>query len=182
MSKMKKILDNYSTHIAIPWRDVAAAQRVIFCVYNEMDELKLRAKIGEFEIITQNNNHGWIHYDLTDTFGNWLSDLKYAQSYYKKPEVLTSSIHKYLDYIETEFADLLKRQQVSEEDVVALSGVGAIFGFIKVKDLVDKLSPYVKGRLLVFFPGSFENNNYRLLDGYDGWNYHAFAITSDKEL
>ena len=24
--------------------------------------------------------------------------------------------------------------------------------------------------LLIFFPGSYENNNYRLLDGYDGWN------------
>ena len=36
------------------------------------------------------------------------------------------------------------------------------------------------GRLLVFFPGSYENNNYRLLDGYDGWNYLAVPITADK--
>ena len=147
-----------------------------------MDELKLRAKIGEFEIVTQNNNHGWINYDLTNTFANWLCDLKYVQSYYKRPAVLSSIIHKYLDYMEAQFVDLLKKQQVSEDDVVALSGVGAIFGFIKVKDLVDRLSPYVKGRLLVLFPGSFENNNYRLLDGYDGWNYHAFVITSNKKI
>jgi len=46
---------------------------------------------------------------------------------------------------------------------------------------VDKLAPMVKGRLVVFFPGTFENNNYRLLDGYDGWNYLAVPITADKE-
>ena len=51
-----------------------------------------------------------------------------------------------------------------------------------MKEVVDKLAPMVKGRLLVFFPGSFENNNYRLLDGYDGWNYLAVPITADKEF
>ena len=56
------------------------------------------------------------------------------------------------------------------------------FGFLKVKDVVDKLAPKIAGRLLVFFPGSNENNNYRLLDGYDGWNYLAVPITADKDF
>jgi len=43
------------------------------------------------------------------------------------------------------------------------------------------LSGLVHGRLVVFFPGSFEDNNYRLLDGYDGWNYLATPITPDKD-
>ena len=34
----------------------------------------------------------------------------------------------------------------------------------------------------IFFPGSYEDNNYRLLDGYDGWNYLAVPITADKEF
>ena len=33
------------------------------------------------------------------------------------------------------------------------------------------------GRLVVFFPGQFEQNNYRLLDARDGWNYLAVPIT-----
>jgi hypothetical protein len=64
--------------------------------------------------------------------------------------------------------------------VVALKGVGSLFGLLKIKEVVDKFAPLVRGRLLVFFPGSYENNNYRLLDGYDGWNYHAVPITADK--
>ena len=73
-------------------------------------------------------------------------------------------------------------REIGEESVVALKGVGSLFGFLKVKEVVDKLAPLVKGRLLVFFPGSYENNNYRLLDGYDGWNYLAVPITADKDL
>ena len=64
---------------------------------------------------------------------------------------------------------------------MALLGVGSLFSFLKVKEVVDKLAPKVGGRLLVFFPGTYENNNYRLLNGYDGWNYLAVPITADKE-
>jgi hypothetical protein len=35
----------------------------------------------------------------------------------------------------------------------------------------------VKGRLVVFFPGTLEQNNYRLLDARDGWNYMAVPIS-----
>ena len=76
---------------------------------------------------------------------------------------------------------MLREKNPTCDDVIAISGVGSIFGFIKVSELVDRLSPKVKGRLLVLFPGSYEeNNNYKLLDGYDGWNYHALPITCDK--
>jgi hypothetical protein len=32
----------------------------------------------------------------------------------------------------------------------------------------------------VFFPGVYENNNYRLLDARDGWNYLAVPITMQE--
>ena len=47
--------------------------------------------------------------------------------------------------------------------------------------LILLLTLLVAGRLLIFFPGSYENNNYRLLDAYDGWNYLAVPITADKD-
>ena len=90
---------------------------------------------------------------------------------------------KYLSYIEAEFENFLQDKNVSKGFVVALQGVGSLFGFLKVKEVVDKLAPKVKGRLLVFFPGDMPSpNNYRLLDGYDGWNYLAVPITADKEF
>jgi len=47
-----------------------------------------------------------------------------------------------------------------------------------VSDLMSAVDSSIRGRLLAFFPGEFENNNYRLLDARDGWNYLAVPITT----
>lgn len=181
MSRIKRLIQSYSKYVAVPWRDdAAAAQRVIFCVYNETEELRLRAQVDEFEIATRASGHEWALFDLTDSFPNWLSSQRYAKSYFEKPNFLSTLLPKYLAFIETEFAAFLKSKEATSDFVIAIKGVGSLFGFLKVKEVVDKLAPMVKGRLLVFFPGSYEDNNYRLLDGYDGWNYLAVPITADK--
>jgi len=141
----------------------------------------MRAKIDEFEIVTRQAGHDWAVFDLTDTFARWLGAQRYAKSYFQKPHLLSTLLPKYLDFITEEFSKFLQAKEIEEKSVVALKGVGSLFGFLKVKDVVDKLAPLIHGRLLVFFPGSFENNNYRLLDGYDGWNYLAVPITADRE-
>ena len=183
MSKVKRLVSSYGKYIAIPWRaDAAAAQRVIFCVYNESDELRLQSKIDEFEIVTKQNGHNWELFDLTDSFAQWLTSQKYAQSYFKKPDLLATIYPKYLEYIITSFIQFLEENHADDTYVVAVKGVGSLFGFLKVKEVVEKLAPMVSGRLLVFFPGSYEENNYRLLDSYDGWGYLAVPITADKEF
>lgn len=183
VSKIKRLLQSYRRYVAIPWRsDAAAAQRVIFCVYNENDELRLRAGIDEFQIATRDFDHGWALFDLTDTFADWLATQRYAKKYFQQPHLLDGLMHRYLSYIKQEFEKFLQANKVTEGSVVALMGVGSLFDFLKAKSIVDELAPLVSGRLLVFFPGSYENNNYRLLDGYDGWNYLAVAITADKEF
>jgi hypothetical protein len=180
MTKIKQLINSYSKYISIPWRsDAAAAQRVIFCIYGEKDELRLRAEIDEFEIATRQSGHDWAVFDLTDTFPSWLASQKYANSYFKKPEQLYTLLPKYLAFIANEFDQFIRANSATENSVVALKGVGSLFGLLKVKEVVDKFAPLVNGRLLVFFPGSYENNNYRLLDGYDGWNYLAVAITAN---
>lgn len=183
MSKVKRLVQSYSKFIAVPWRDdAAAAQRVIFCVYNETEELRLRSKIDEFEIVTRQAGHSWAVFDLTDTFATWLASQRYAKSYFQKPHLLSTLLPKYLTFITDEFQTFLIDHEINENSVAAIKGVGSLFGFLKVKEVVDQLAPMVKGRLLVFFPGSYENNNYRLLDGYDGWNYLAVPITADKDF
>ena len=66
MSRIKRLIQSYSKYISVPWRDdAAAAQRVIFCVYNETEERWLRAKVDEFEIVTRQAGHEWAIFDLT---------------------------------------------------------------------------------------------------------------------
>ncbi len=182
MSRISRLIQSYRNYIAIPWRDdAAAAQRVIFCVYNEQEERGLRLKIDEFAIATEEASHSWARFDLTDTFAAWLASQRYAKSYFQKPNVLAPLLPRYLDRISGDFKAFLQERSVGSDSVVALTGVGSLFGLLKVREVVDRLAPLVSGRLLVFFPGSFEDNIYRLLDGYDGWNYLAVPITADKE-
>lgn len=180
MSKIKRLIASYDKFVSVPWKTEAApAQRVIFCVYDEQDERRLRAKSDEFEIATRQNGHGWTLFDLTDSFADWMASQKYSRKYFEKPDLLPTLLNRYRGCIAEEFAGFLERRDIDENHVVAVLGVGSLFGFLKVKEVVDELAPKVPGRLLVFFPGSYENNNYRLLDGYDGWNYLAVAITAD---
>ena len=181
-SRIKQLIDSYARFIAIPWRDdAAAAQRVIFCVYSQADELRLRARIDEFELATKNAGHGWVSFDLTDTFAEWLAGQRYASKYFQQPQLLAPLLPKYQAFIVELLQKAISDAGIDAHSVVALRGVGALFGFLKVKGIVDAVASMVPGRLIVFFPGSYDNNNYRLLDGYDGWNYLAVPITADKE-
>jgi hypothetical protein len=184
VNKLKRLLKSYSQFIEIPWRsDAAAAQRVIFCVYDEADELQLRYRLDEFELATKQAGHDWACFDLTDSFPAWMSKEDYANSYFEEPELLKDLLpEEYLEYIEKNFDDWSAKNPLTDATVVAIQGVGSLFGFAKIKDCIDRLAPKVSGRLVVFFPGSYENNNYRLLDGYDGWNYLAVPITADKAI
>jgi hypothetical protein len=66
---------------------------------------------------------------------------------------------------------------VTDNAVVALFGVASLFGFARVSRLLETVERDIRGRLVVFFPGHFEQNNYRLLDARDGWNYMAVPIS-----
>lgn len=183
MSKIKRLIASYAAYISIPWRDdAAAAQRVVFCVYGEAEELRLRARIDEFELATRQAGHDWAVFDVTDSFAEWMAAQKYAKSYFQKPDLLPSLKDRYLTHIIEGFNTFINSRGVGENTVVAVKGVGSLFGFLKVKEVVDRLAPLVSGKLLIFFPGSYDKNNYRLLDGYDGWNYLAVPITADMDF
>src|SRR5690606_8694710 len=137
--------------------------------YHETEELRLRAKVDEFEIVTRAAGHDWALFDLTNSFPNWLASQRYAKSYFQKPNLLSTLLPKYLSYIEAEFDTFLQDRNVSENFVVELQFVCSLLLILKIKEVVDMIDPRVKGRLLVFYPGSYEDNNYHLLDGYDAW-------------
>jgi hypothetical protein len=182
VSKVKRLIQSYAEFIATPWRDdAAAAQRVIFCVYPETDELRLRARIDEFELATTTAGHRWALFDLTNAFPDWLVSQKYSASYFRKPHLLEQILPNFQEFLRDQFMTFLQGHEADAQTVVAIQGVGTLFGFLKVKGVVDQLAPLVPGRLVVLFPGSYEDNNYRLLDGYDGWNYLAVPITADKD-
>ena len=71
----------------------------------------------------------------------------------------------------------LRDPKADENSVVGCHGVASLYGFTQMSLVLREVEPDIRGRLVVFFPGEFDNNNYRLLDARDGWNYHAVPIT-----
>jgi|APSaa5957512622_1039677.scaffolds.fasta_scaffold27649_2 hypothetical protein len=185
MSKVKRLIDSYTSHIFVPWRSgIAAPQRVIFCVYSENDELQLRYKIGEFRLATMNAGHEWIVFDVTDSLAEWISEHSYKESYFKNPELLDleNNPDEFIEYLSNKFKDYIEINGANENTVVAVSGVGSLFKTVKVRLLVDSFAPLVKGRLLVLFPGTYNNDTYRLLGASDGWDYLAIPLTADSNI
>lgn len=180
-SKIAKLVSTYSAHISIPWASgLASIQRVIFGVYDPSDELRLRANLEEFALATQQAGKKWLLVDVTDAFPKWMAAQEYRDAYFESPEDLAGYQTGELTEFCRALADDVRQQiaNVSEEHVVALLGVGALFGLAKVSALVEGIKDAVQGRLLVFFPGEYlhETHSYRLLNARDGWNYLAFPL------
>ena len=181
-SRVSKLVAAYRQHLSVPWQQgLAAVQRVIFAVYDKADELRLRANVEEFNLVTQQAGKRWLLIDVTDAFPKWMAAQEYREAYFECPEDLAGYQAGEL----TEFFNSLKAQlkaQISVEagpqTVVALLGVGSLFGVVRVSSVVEGIKESVTGRLLVFFPGEHhpENHSYRLLDARDGWNYLAVPL------
>lgn len=181
MNRIERLVLSYSRHVALPWDSaLAGAQKVWFAVYDKADERRLRARLTEFEIATKRAEHSWRLVDLTDAFPRWMAAHSYRDSYFEDPEDLEVALPAFSNHVTTELRAVLEAQDVDDQTVVAVLGVGALFGFSQVSRIVGNTQNAVRGRLLVFFPGEYEPNVYRLLDARDGWNYMATPITANE--
>jgi hypothetical protein len=182
MSKVAKLINSYRNHLSVPWQvDLAAIQRVIFAVYDKADELRLRANIGEFELLTKQAGKRWLLIDLTNSFPVWMSAQEYRDAYFECPDDLAGYGAGELTQFVNDLTNQLKAKISTEADsdtVIAVLGVGALFGLARVSTVVERIKEEVQGRLLVFFPGEYhpETHAYRLLDARDGWNYLAVPL------
>lgn len=179
MGKIEELSERYGLHIATPWqKTVAGAQRVIMVVYDKELERTLRARKQLFELETQKGLHDWFEVDITSAFATWMAADEYREAYFESPADLQLKL-------EAEFAEVvadrvrveLFRPDVTDQAVVAVIGAGSLFGFTWMSKVLKLVERDIKGRLLVFFPGSYDQNNYRLLDARDGWNYLAVPVT-----
>lgn len=185
-SRVLKLANVYRQHLSVPWQaGLAAIQRVIFAVYDKADELRLRASVGEFELATQQAGKQWLLLDLTNAFPEWMAAQEYRDAYFQSPEDLAGYQTGELTVFVADLIAKLKARIATEagpDTIVALLGVGTLFGLARVSTIVEEIKDGVQGRLLVFFPGEHhpENHTYRLLDARDGWNYLAVPLLAES--
>ena len=183
MGRIDLLAERYGSYIGLPWqKDLAGAERALFIVYDKKDERRLRARKDLFELATTKAGHQWLQCDLTGAFAQWMSSTEYRDSYFESPEDLQLKLEE--DFL-AHVAGLVRRElQAPAADagsVVGVYGVASLFGFVRVSELMKAIEQDIRGRLVVFFPGEYEDSNYRLLDARDGWNYLAVPITLQEE-
>jgi hypothetical protein len=177
VGKIEELAGVYERHISAPWqRTLAGAQRVMLVVYEKELERSLRARIGEFEQATRRSGHGWKLVDCTRWFADWMAGDEYRDAYFEEPSLLPMKLQ---GEFRTEASCRLSAalEAADEKTVVGVIGVASLYGFLRVSELIRSVEQAIRGRLVVFFPGTKNENNYRLLDARDGWNYLAQGIT-----
>ena len=183
MARIEDIAERYGRHIATPWqRTIAGAQRVVMVVYDKELERTLRARKLAFETATREAGHDWYEVDVSDTFAEWMAGDDYRDEYFASPEDLQLKLDaEFPEFVAERIRETLRKPEVTANTVVAALGVGSLFGFARISQVLKKVEADIRGRLVVFFPGQFDRNNYRLLDARDGWNYLAVPITLHGE-
>lgn len=181
MATVEPLLRSYEQFVRLPWPSgLAGAQKVWMAIYDEADERRLRARVGAFENATVGAGHGWRSCDLTDLFAQWMAAQEYRESYFESPEDMEMALEDFFLHVVGVVREALSAPGVDEKTVVAVTGVASLFGLMRVSRLVDQVSGSIRGRLLVFFPGEKDGNNFRLLDARDGWNYLAIPISASE--
>ncbi|MDQ0324219.1 hypothetical protein J2R99_000068 [Rhodopseudomonas julia] len=183
MARIEDLAEHYGRHISTPWqRTVAGAQRVVMVIYDKELERTLRARKLAFETATRQAGHEWTEVDLAGAFGEWMAADDYRDEYFASPEDLQLKLEaEFPGSVADRLRETLRAQDVGENTVVSVFGAGSLFGLARISHVLRMIESDIRGRLLVFFPGQFERNNYRLLDARDGWNYLAVPITAHSD-
>jgi len=183
MARIEDLADAFGRHIATPWqRTVAGAQRVVMVIYDKELERTLRARKLAFETATQRAGHNWREIDLARAFAEWMAADDYRDEYFASPADLQLKLEaEFPTFVAERIRTVLRQPDVTENSVVGVFGAGTLFGLARISQVLRMVESDIKGRLVVFFPGQFENNNYRLFDARDGWNYLAVPITAHNE-
>jgi len=179
MGKIEELAEKYSRHISLPWQQtISGAQRIIIVIYDKELERTLRARKNAFENATKEAGHKWLEVDITNAFASWIAADEYREAYFEAPEDLRLKLEaEFAQHVADQIGTRLATPEADASSVVAVIGSGSLFGLTRVSQVLKLIEHRIKGRVVVFFPGQFEDNNYRLLDARDGWNYMAIPIS-----
>lgn len=173
------LIEAFEKVVQEPWSNVLSGQeRIWFLVYDPADQRKVDLRIGDFETATIKAHKRWISVSLKNCFPNWMAQHDYREEYFQDPESLVDQLEAEfkqtaINFLVSEF----ERLGTDENTLIAVRDISSLFGFTRVSDVLTGCANAFKGRLLLFFPGEYVKNQYRLLDARDGWNYLARPIT-----
>jgi hypothetical protein len=169
------LLGQFRRQVSLPWsQDTPQDYRVWIMHYDRALERRIQGRLHEFEALARQFHHGWASLNLATLVAPWFAGHDLFDGLCGQPDELPGLLPDFESYVVAAVRDRL--HTLHEQDILALSGVGALFGLMRASTLTEKVSADINGRLLLLFPGRHTNGVYRLLDARDGWSYRAIPI------
>lgn len=178
-SKTDQLLQAFEKVVNEPWSNVLSGQeRIWFLVYDPAEQRKVDLRLGDFETATIKAGKRWKSISLKKCFPSWMANHDYKDEYFTNPEYIVDQLEaEFIPFAIQYLIDELKKMEQDMNTLVAIRDVSALFGFARLSEILKSCDKEITGRMLIFFPGEFEQNHYRLLDARDGWDYLARPIT-----
>lgn len=177
-SKIDQLLSAFELVVNEPWTTALSGQeRIWFLVYDPSEQRKVDFRIGDFETATMKAGKRWAPVSMKKCFPSWMAKHEYKEEYFNDPEILVDQLEaEFKQYAIQYLKSEIEKQNVDDSTLVAIKDISSLFGFSRVSDVLNGCAGIFQGRVLVFFPGEFDKNHYRLLDARDGWSYLARPI------
>jgi len=174
------LIQAYQKVVNGKWEETLSAQeRIWFLVYDPDNQRKVDFRMGDFENATKKAGKKWANISLKDCFPTWMASHEYRDEYFQEPEALVDQLEfDFKTYAIAHTIAKIREHNIDDETVIAFTDVASLFGFTRLSDILNHIAGEAKGRLLVFFPGEFERNQFRLLNARDCWSYLARPITA----
>ena len=162
-----------------PWStSLSGQERIWFLVYDPAEQRKVDLRLGDFETATSKAQKKWKGISFKNCFPTWMANHEYREDYFKDPEYIVDQLEaEFIPFAIQYLKDELKKINQDQNTLIAIKDVSALFGLVRLSEILKSCDKDFSGRMLIFFPGEFAHNHYRLLDARDGWDYLARPIT-----
>ena len=178
-SKVDLLLQNFSTVVREPWTGtLSLSERLYFLVYDPAEQRKIDFRLQDFESATLRAGKKWARISVLGLFSRWMALNEYCDAYFEDPAALADQLDgSFKTYVVNYLSDELTKLAADKDTLAAITDITALFGFCRLSEVLNAVHSDFPGRILIFFPGEYEKNHYRLLDARDGWSYLARPIT-----
>lgn len=151
----------------------------IFC-YDPSDEMVIR-HFMEQVTTDQSMNCNVIHYNLYEVFLSICEDKRIVNAIpsmeeKKGTEFIRDQMSRMAN--NTAFVNKMKYESHEIGDVIVITGVGDVFPFIRVHDLLNAMQPeFPDVPILVFYPGNYDGRDVQLFNRLKKNSYYrAFSV------
>lgn len=177
-TKIDSLLNAFERALHEPWpTQLSGNERVWFLIFDPAELRRIDLRMGDFEAAAHRTGRRWVPVSVKKCFPEWMAAHEYNEGYFESPEDLIDQLEAdFKPYAIQYIIEAMKQAQPDDHTVIALQDVSALFGLIPLSDVLRGVASHLRGRMLVFFPGEYQHNQYRLLDARDGWNYLARPI------